>query len=239
MTKNYRTLSIMVPVYNEENTVHLILDKLDKVHLPNGLSKEIVVINDGSKDGSKERIETYIQTHPEVPVTFVNHKQNQGKGMALRSGIAVAQGDIITIQDADLECDPADYPDMLPFILSGEFKVVYGSRFLKKENVHSYKTFYWGGRLVSIVANILYGLRLTDEPTCYKMFDADVLRSIPLECMRFEFCPEVTAKIAKRGYQIKEVPIHYYPRSKEEGKKVKWHDGIEAIWTLVKYRFHK
>ena len=138
-----------------------------------------------------------------------------------------------------MEYDPADYSNLLPFILSGEYKVVYGSRLLNRDNRYSYRSFYWGGRFVSFVTSLLFGVKITDEPTCYKMFDAAVLKSIPLASDRFGFCPEVTAKVLKRGYSIKEVPIKYYPRSKKEGKKIKWRDGIEAIYILFKYRFVK
>jgi len=145
-------------------------------------------------------------------------------------------GDIVIIQDADLEYDPSDYPQLLEPILNGKAKVVYGSRILgggKK----SYWSFYLGGRLLSFLANLLYDARITDEPTGYKVFRTDVIKNINLKCERFEFCPEVTAKVRKKGYRIYEVPIHYAPRSIKEGKKINWRDGLEAIWTLIKYRF--
>ncbi len=155
----------------------------------------------------------------------------------MRTGIALATGDWIIIQDADLEYDPEDYNPLLQWVIENNAKVVYGSRFLKPSNKHSYLRFYLGGRLVTFVTNLLYGQHLTDEPTCYKFFDAQFLKSIPLKCQGFEFCPEVTAKVCKKGIKIHEIPINYYPRSIAEGKKINWKDGLEAIWTLLKYRF--
>lgn len=132
---------------------------------------------------------------------------------------------------------PEDFNPLLTWMIEHDGKVIYGSRFLNKANKHSYQRFYFGGRLLSIITNILYGQRLTDEPTCYKMFDTALLKSIPLKCTGFEFCPEVTAKVCRKGYKIKELPIHYYPRSIDEGKKINWKDGVIGIWTLIKYRF--
>lgn len=234
-----KKLSILIPVFNEESTLKQLLDKVVSVQLPENIDKEIILINDCSKDNSEKIILQYLQENAQHPIIYLKHERNQGKGAALRTGIKEATGDIIIIQDADLEYEPEDYVLLLPHLLSGEQKVIYGSRFLNKQNTHSYQRFYLGGRLVSFCTNLLYGQHLTDEPTCYKMFDAALLKSIPLRCTGFEFCPEITAKIAKRGYKIKEIPIRYYPRSIEEGKKIKWHDGVEAIWVLMKYRFCK
>lgn len=231
------TLSIIIPAYNEAATIHLILNKIIGVNLINELEKEIVIVNDCSSDNTKEVVEQYISNHLGENVRLVNQAKNQGKGAAIRRGLEEITGDYVIIQDADLEYNPEDYNVLLKPFLENDLQVIYGSRFLKKENKHSYQTFYLGGRLVTIVTNILFGQKLTDEPTCYKLFRTDFIQSIPLKCNGFEFCPEVTAKVAKRGIKIMEVPIEYYPRSIEEGKKIKWTDGIEALWTLLKYRF--
>ncbi|MEG2150682.1 MAG: glycosyltransferase family 2 protein [Bacteroidaceae bacterium] len=239
LATNKRRLSIIIPAYNEEKTIVEILDKVLAVQLPENIDKEIIIVNDCSHDESEKRIKQYIESHPKETIKYTSHTRNQGKGMAIRTGIKEVSGNWVIIQDADMEYDPQDYLVLLPHLLSGECKVIYGSRFLNRQNVHSYQSFYWGGRFVSLVTNLLYGQHLTDEPTCYKMFDTELLKSIPLECTGFEFCPEVTAKIARKGYKIKEIAIRYYPRSIEEGKKIKWYDGVEAIWTLLKYRLHK
>lgn len=237
-----KTLGILIPAYNEEKTIGKILARLallcrDGV-FPDISGCEIVIVNDGSTDNTQAVIEDFKKSNPDLTVR--NFCQpNGGKGTALRRAIRETTADIIVIQDADLEYDPEDFSIMIPYITSGEYSVVYGSRFLNHHNKHSYSSFYLGGRLVSLVSNILYGLHLTDEPTCYKMFTREVAESITLECTGFEFCPEFTAKVSKAGYSIQEVPIHYHPRSIEEGKKINWKDGVEAIWTLIKYRFTK
>lgn len=234
---NSTILSVLIPAYNEENNIKIILNKVVRVQLIHNIGLEIVVVNDCSTDNTLTETAQFIAENPHVKIILHSHEKNQGKGAAIKSAIALSTGNIIVIQDADLEYDPEDYNLMLSYIISGDYKVVYGSRFLNRQNKHSYRSFYLGGRLVSIVTNILYGQNLTDEPTCYKMFDANVLKNIKLNCTGFEFCPEVTAKVVKAKNKIKEVPIHYYPRSIEEGKKIKWYDGLEAIWTLLKYRF--
>lgn len=236
MGNHGKTLSVIVPSYNEGKTVCAILDRVLSVTLPFGLKKEIIVIDDGSVDETPELLEEFIRNNPETPIKYIAHDVNRGKGMAIRTGIEHIAGEYVIIQDADLEYDPNDYSLLLPYLHSGEYSVVYGSRFLNKRNRHSYASFYWGGRLVSFVASLLYGQSLTDEPTCYKMFRSSLLKSIPLDCTGFEFCPEITAKVLKRGYNIKEVAISYTPRSVEDGKKIKWTDGLEAIWVLFKYR---
>ncbi|WP_363670284.1 glycosyltransferase [uncultured Parabacteroides sp.] len=233
-----KTLSIIIPAYNEEKTIHLILDKIRDVELIGGVRKQVIIVNDHSSDQTEKVILKYKVDNPILDIQYCLHYANEGKGAAIRTGIQFVKGDFVIIQDADLEYDPNDYNLLLPLLLKGE-KVVYGSRFLMKENKHSYKSFYLGGLLVTTVTNLLYNQNLTDEPTCYKAFQSDFLRSIPLVCTGFEFCPEVTAKVALRGYKIKEVPIHYYPRSVEEGKKIKWTDGVEALWVLFNYyRLH-
>ena len=167
---------------------------------------------------------------------MIFREKNKGKGTAIRTGLANVTGDIVIIQDADLEYDPNDYPKLVEPILTGKANVVYGSRILGKSR-KSYWSFYMGGRFLSFLANLLYNAKITDEPTCYKVFRADMIKNINLKCRRFEFCPEVTAKVRKKGYKIYEVPIHYEPRSLKEGKKINWKDGLEAIWTLIKYKF--
>lgn len=229
------SLSIIIPAYNEEQTIRKLLDKVCAVTLIEGISKEILVIDDGSSDSTNDIVAEYISSLGVKNIRLISQERNQGKGTALRKGIEVATGDFIIIQDADLEYDPEDYNLLLPHLLNGE-KVVYGSRFLRKENKHSYQSFYYGGLLVTFFTNLLFLQKLTDEPTCYKAFETNFLKSIPLKCTGFEFCPEVTAKTAKKGIKIKEVPIHYYPRSIEQGKKIKWTDGLDALWTLLKYR---
>ncbi len=223
-------LSVIVPVYNEENTLSQILNKVLKVNI----EKEIIIVDDYSKDDSRSKIQEYTK-HSNVKAVF--HERNYGKGKAIRSGIEHVTGDIVIIQDADLEYEPEDYPALVKPIIEERTNVVYGSRELGKANQHSYFSFYIGGKFLSWLTNFLYGSKITDEPTCYKVFKTDVLKSINLKCVRFEFCPEVTAKILKRGEKIIEIPIHYYPRTKGEGKKIRWKDGIEAIWTLIKYKF--
>lgn len=239
MNKSFKKLSVIIPAYNEAGTIARILGEVVAVELPCGIEKEILVIDDCSTDGTGDEVYRMKKLHPSVCISYVKLDKNRGKGYAVRTGIDLSTGDIIIIQDADLEYDPHDYSALLQPILSGGYKVVYGSRILNKDNQYSYPLFYLGGRLVSLVTSLLFGRKITDEPTCYKMFDAALLKSIPLTCDRFGFCPEVTAQILGRGYEIKEVPISYYPRSKEEGKKIKWRDGVAAIYILMKYRFGK
>lgn len=223
-------LSIIMPVYNERRTIEEILKRVQAVDL----EKELIVVDDGSVDGTRDTLRNY-QNVDSIRVVFQD--RNQGKGAAIRAGLAHVTGDVVVIQDADLEYDPADYPILLRPIQEGEAQVVYGSRLLNEEHPISAWRFYLGGRLLTLLANLLYRAGITDEPTCYKMFRTEVLKGLDLRCTRFEFCPEVTAKVRKRGIRIHEVPISYNPRKVYEGKKIGWRDGLEAIWTLVKYRF--
>ncbi|MCB9358474.1 glycosyltransferase family 2 protein [Candidatus Woesearchaeota archaeon] len=225
-------LSILIPVYNEEKSVKKLIDIVKKVDIGK-VQKEIVVVDDGSSDKTLEVLKKI------KGIKLVGHKKNSGKGMAIRTAIKHATGDIIIIQDADLEYDPNEYKILIEPIIKGKADVVYGSRRLKKSNKkHSGISFYIGGVGLTVITNILYpNANITDEPTCYKVFKTDILKDIKLRCKKFEFCPEVTAKVLKKGIKIYEVPISYYPRSTAEGKKIKWQDGIEAVWTLVKYRF--
>ncbi|MBU0580597.1 MAG: glycosyltransferase family 2 protein [Candidatus Margulisbacteria bacterium] len=225
-------LSIIIPVYNEEKTIKRVIDLIKKVNI-GVVKKEIILVDDGSKDN------TLMVAQKLKSIKLIGHNKNKGKGAAIRTGIKYATGDIILIQDADLEYDPEDYLALIKPIIEGKAKVVYGSRRLKKENKqHSGFSFYVGGVALTVIANLLYpNLHITDEPTCYKVFKSDILKSINLKCNRFEFCPEVTAKVAKKKIKIHEVPISYYPRTAKEGKKIKWKDGVEAVWALLKYRF--
>jgi dolichol-phosphate mannosyltransferase len=222
-------LSVIIPAYNEEKTISTILEEVLAVPI----DKEVIVVNDASNDQTGKILDGFAANGK---IRIITHPSNSGKGSAIRTGIKHATGDIIIIQDADLEYDPNDYQAVIQPIIDGKTAVSYGSRLSGARNKHSYVSFYLGGRLLSLLANFLYGSNITDEPTCYKAFKADLLKSIPLECTRFEFCPEITAKVLRRKLEIYEVPIHYYPRSKEEGKKIRWSDGIEAIWTLIKYK---
>jgi len=222
-------LSVIVPVYNERETVREILERVRAVEV----EKEIVVVDDGSTDGTRDILREE-ETRGDLRVVY--HPQNRGKGAAIRTGLQHATGDVILIQDADLEYDPRDYPRLLQPILEGHAEVVYGSRFLGKRE----SMLFWhalGNRFLTLATNLLYGVTLSDMETCYKVFKAEVIKSIPLRARRFEFEPEVTAKVLKRGYHIHEVPISYSGRKHREGKKITWRDGFTALWTLIKYRF--
>ncbi len=223
-------ISVIIPAYNEIKTIQEILKRVKDVKI----SKEIIVIDDGSPDGTRE----YLRNLKDKEIRILLHEKNKGKSSAVRTGIKEAKGDITIIQDADLEYDPRDYIKLIKPIQEKKYKVVYGTRFpvIKKMFGLTYK-FFLANRILTIMANTLYNAKITDEPTCYKVFDTKVLQSLNLKSKRFEFCPEVTAKVRKKGYKIFEIPINYYPRTIEEGKKINWKDGIEAIWTLIKYRF--
>ena len=239
MNQTCHTLSIIIPAYNEEKTIAELLQRVLDADLGEGIDRELIVVNDCSTDSTGRIVQSFIAAHPQAPITYLVHDRNQGKGMAVRTGIQAVTGDYVVMQDADLELDPNDFARMLPHLLSGQYRVVYGSRFLAEENSHTYFSYQLGGKFLSVMTNLLYDQRITDEPTCYKMFDAGLLKSIPLNCKGFEFCPEVTAKVSRLGYKIKEEPIRYYPRSIEEGKKLRLRDRLKAIGTLLKYRFWK
>lgn len=226
-------LSIIIPTYNEAPTLAQIIERVMEIDI-DSVEKEIIVVNDGSTDET-DTILVSLNERWDEQLKIVHHQQNLGKGAAIRTALEHVSGDIVITQDADLEYDPGDYPKLLaPFDNPG-VQVVYGSRNLR-HNPRSYWSFYWGGRLVSWVANLLYGSHLTDEATGYKLFRTDLLRSLNLEAVGFEFCPEVTGKTLRRGIEIHEVPISYQPRSMDEGKKINWCDGLAAIWMLVKQR---
>jgi glycosyltransferase involved in cell wall biosynthesis len=226
------TLSIIIPCYNEEHTILELLRRVEAADIGE-VDKQIIIVDDGSTDGTVELLRNHASGH-----TLLLSERNAGKGSAIRKGLEAVTGDIVIIQDADLEYNPDDYSALIAPILAGTSSVVYGSRERNTDNrTHSGVTYYAGGKFLSALTNILFGSSITDEPTCYKVFDAALLRSIPLSCTRFEFCPEVTAKVLRRGIEIVEVPIDYFPRKKDEGKKIRLRDGIEAVWTLLKFRF--
>jgi len=229
------TLSIIIPVFNEKKTITEILRKVEKVDLSEfGFEKEIIIVDDGSTDSTKDVLKNL-----ERKYKIVYHSENKGKGTAIRTGIQYVSGDYVVIQDADLEYDPEDYKKLLDCAIKNKAKVVYGSRRLGSGGKYSHWSYYLGGIFLNWATNVICGANISDESTCYKLFKTDFLKSIPLESKRFEFCPEVTAKIARRGVKIYEVPIHYYPRHINEGKKIKWTDGMVALWALIKYRFFK
>jgi len=222
-------LSVIIPVYNEAATIQEILKQVRAV----GLAYEIIVVDDGSTDRTRELLKAE-ENQPGTVVIY--HDRNQGKGAAVRTGFDRATGEILLIQDADLEYDPRDYPVLLRPIEEGRVKVVYGSRFLGPRKA----MLFWhmlGNKALTLLTNVLYNTILSDMETCYKVFKADAIKGIPLRSRRFEFEPEITAKVLKRGHRIFEVPISYYGREYTEGKKITWREGPKAVWTLIKYRF--
>jgi glycosyltransferase involved in cell wall biosynthesis len=225
-------LSVIVPVFNERNTVAEIVRRMRSVELP--IEREIVIVDDGSEDGTRD----VLTQLGDSTVRIVKHPVNRGKGAAIRTGLDNATGDVVLVQDADLEYDPEDWPKLLAPVLKGRARVVYGSRFTGERRNMLF--LHWvGNRFLSLVTNILYNSTLSDMETCYKLFERDVLDGIQLRAERFDFEPEFTAKILRRGVRIYEVPISYAGREPYEGKKITWRDGFTALWTLVKYRFVK
>jgi len=224
-------LSVIIPVYNEAATLKEIIHRVRAT----GLVYEIIVVDDGSSDDSPVILDR-LQNSGQPPLAILRHPTNKGKGAAMRTGLEAVTGDFVLVQDADLEYDPADYPALLEPLTDPSVQVIYGSRNLQR-NAKSSFAFYWGGRLLSWITNLLYGSKITDEATGYKVIKTDLLRGLDLETDGFEFCPEVTGKLLRQGVPIHEVPISYYPRSWNEGKKIQWYDGAIAIWTLIKYRF--
>ncbi len=230
------TLSVVIPAYNEEKTVHLILDQILDLQIED-IQIEIVVVNDCSTDGTKPAIENYISAHKNSSIRLMNQEKNLGKGAAIRTGIEEVTGDFLVIQDADLEYDPREYKDLLQPILSDKADVVYGSRFMGS-NPHRI-LFFWhsiGNKLLTSISNLFNNLNLTDMETCYKMFRSEIIKKIYLRENRFGFEPEVTAKISRvPGIRIYEVGISYYGRTYSEGKKINWKDGFRAIYCIIKY----
>lgn len=225
-------LSVLIPVHNEESTIEEVIRRVGAVDL-DGIEREIVIVDDASTDGTPEKLEKY-KDRPDL--ALLRHDANRGKGAAIRTGLASATGDIVIIQDADLEYDPSEYPKLIAPIVAGEAEVVFGSRFKGQAENMALPNLI-ANKILAWAATVLFFRRVTDEATCYKVFRADLLRSFDLECERFEFCPEVTAKTLKGGYSFVEVPIKYHARTVEAGKKIKVRDGFEALWTLIRYRF--
>lgn len=236
-----KKISIIIPAYNEEKTIHLIFDKVRSVNLIGGVEKEIIVVNDCSKDNTEIAIKNYQNEHTEFVIKYIKHNFNQGKGAAIHTGIREATGDYLIIQDADLEYDPNEYNVLIKPVLDGFADVVYGSRFIGG-NPHRI-LFFWhtiGNKFLTFLSNMFTNLNLTDMETCYKLFKSDIIKSIDLNEKRFGFEPEITAKIS-RVYNIRiyEVGISYYGRTYDEGKKIGWKDGFRAIFCIFKYGLFK
>jgi glycosyltransferase involved in cell wall biosynthesis len=232
-------VSIVIPVYNEGQTIQMLVRLVVEAPLPAGLAREIIIVNDCSKDATAENVDRLPAMFPDVPFQILHKPVNEGKGAALRDGFALATGDIILIQDADLEYDPQDYVKLIQPIVDDKADVVYGSRFIGEPHRVLYFYHTLGNRFLTFFSNMFTNLNLTDMEVCYKVFRTEVLRRITLKCNRFGFEPEVTQKIAKLRPRIRifEVGVAYYGRSYEEGKKITWKDGIKAILTIIRFRF--
>jgi len=230
-------LSVIIPAFNEAKTIHLILDRVRKVELIGGLTREVIVVNDCSTDDTAIAVKSYAAKYPDAMIQYFEHDINQGKGAALHTGITKATGEYIVIQDADLEYDPEEFNLLLDPVLKGVADVVYGSRFMSGRPHRI--LFFWhtvGNRFLTFLSNVFTNLNLSDMETCYKLFRADIIQSIHLKEKRFGFEPEVTAKISRiKGIRIYEVGISYYGRTYEEGKKIGWKDGFRAIYCILKY----
>lgn len=227
-------LSVIIPVYNENKNIIKVIEEVSAVDI----KKEIIVIDDGSNDGTQETLSNLNTNN----IIKVFHEKNRGKGAAIRTGLKYVTGNIVIIQDADFEYNPQEYSLLIQPILDGKTQIVYGSRFYfplkdKKSNYHFYYHFLLGVKFLNFLTYLLYGAKITDEATCYKVFRTEVIKNINLKCEGFEFCPEITAKLCKKGYTLYEVPISYRGRTFEEGKKINWKDGLKAIYFLIKYRF--
>ncbi len=230
-------LSIIIPAYDEESTIHLILHKIKGVELIDNIEKELIIVNDCSKDDTKGAIEKYITQNKDLNIQYYEHEVNKGKGAAIHTGISKATGEFLIIQDADLEYDPNEYNDLLEPVLSGVADVVYGSRFMGSKPHRI--LFFWhtiGNRFLTTLSNMVTNLNLTDMETCYKLFRTEIIQSIALRENRFGFEPEVTAKISRiPSIRIYEVGISYYGRTYDEGKKIGWKDGFRALYCILKY----
>ena len=233
----FQRLSIVIPAFNEEATIHLILNKIKDVELVNNIEKELIIINDFSTDDTEGAIKRYMDENPDVNIQYYAHEKNMGKGKALHTGIEKASGEYIIIQDADLEYDPREYNDLLKPVIEGFADIVYGSRFMGS-NPHRI-LFFWhsiGNQMLTNISNMFTNLNLTDMETCYKLFNSEMVKGLSLKENRFGFEPEVTAKISRiPNVRIYEVGISYYGRTYEEGKKIGWRDGFRAIYCIIKY----
>lgn len=230
-----KKLSILIPIYNEEKTLVQVLEMVSQADSA-GLEKELILVDDGSTDGTREILASLDANKYSAHIYY--HEKNQGKGAALRTAQSHATGDIVMIQDADLEYSPKEYPELLKPILDGKADVVYGSRLSGGKLSRAFKfTHYLGNKFLSLLTNILYDSTLTDMETCYKVFRAEVFKKVTIRSNRFDFEPEITAKVLKQGVRIYELPISYYGRDYSEGKKITWKDGFAAIAALIKYRF--
>lgn len=239
-------LSVLIPVYNEEKTIKQLLEKVSSVKLPKGIRKEVVIINDGSNDKTKKILQAILKDKvllKNLTVILFHHEKNSGKGAAIRTALRLASGDYLIVQDADLEYNPQDFERLLLPVIHKRAKVVFGTR------LKNYPLKIWGpkktvlpthwiaNKVLTKLTNILYGSSISDMETCYKLFSAEVFEKMPLRSNKFDFEPEITAKILKRGFKIHEVEIKTVPRTHQEGKKIKWHDGFAAVWALIRYRF--
>ncbi len=239
-------LSVLIPVYNEEKTVEKILEKVYQVKLPRYFRKELVIVNDGSTDRTKKIINNLLKQRDRFKgaaiITF-HHDRNQGKGAAIKTALSLASGDYLIVQDADLEYDPQDFSRLLEPVISKKAQVVFGTRLrnfplkLWGANKTVLPSHWVANKVLTKLTNFLFGSSLSDMETCYKLFSAAVFKNIDLKAKRFDFEPEITAKILKKGFQIHEIEIKTTPRTHKEGKKIKWQDGFAAVWTLFKYRF--
>jgi dolichol-phosphate mannosyltransferase len=248
--KSPMLLSIIIPVFNEETLVCDLLEKVIALRLDDGILKEVIVVDDGSSDNTRAAIVKFMNDCPKSGIQLLAHERNRGKGAAVRTGFQVAKGDILIIQDADLEYDPEDIREVIRPIMADESTVVYGSRILREKELgrsgvcglitgkhpHSYVMAYLGGVLITKWTNLLSGTRLTDEPTCYKCFHRNALEGIHVESDDFAWEPEITMKVLRNGFHIQEVPVSYHPRKISEGKKINWLDGVKALWTVWKHR---
>lgn len=222
-------LSVIIPVFNEEKTIATLLQKV--LNVP--IEKELIIINDGSTDNTSAIISKFASSK----IHIFHHRENTGKAAAIKTGLQYVQGDLVIIQDGDLETEPMDYLHLVQPIIDGKAEVVYGSRNIHHTQEKRIWLYDVGGRFISWWASFLYHQNITDEAACYKVFKTEIIKNLKLEYNRFEFCPEVTARVSKQGIKILELPMHYYPRSFSEGKKMKWTDGLKAFWVLLKLRF--